>query len=107
MSKTVCLDFCPVLNLIRGDILCVHRLVIAGPGIGSRSTYCRHEFIVLVGDGQTRSFQRDTVYLPVDGFTFKGICRFPVDLEQFLYPVQHGLFKRIILSSETLSTFEH
>ena len=48
--ETVCLNLCPVFNLVAGDVLGIAGYIVAGVGICSVGSDGRHQLVVFVGD---------------------------------------------------------
>ncbi|MPM34035.1 hypothetical protein SDC9_80616 [bioreactor metagenome] len=105
--KTVRLNFCPVLDLVRRDIFRVNRHVETCIGVGSRCSNGFHQFIVLVWNGQFGCSIRDTVNLFVNCPSPHIVFRSSIFFEQVFYLLQHRLFLCIILRSELLCTLKH
>ena len=105
--KTFCLNFCPVVNLIAGDVLGVAGHVETGVGVRSVGADGCHQLVIFVGDGIFGSFVRDAVYSCVNGFALKAVRRLAVDFKLFLDLVEHRLFNFVVLSAEIVGTFKH
>ena len=105
--KTVCLYFCPVVYLVRRNVVFINRLVERGISIGTGSTDGSHQLVIFVGDGQFGSFVRQAVYLMVNGGALCFIGGFPVYFELLLDLVQQQFFGFIVLCSELFGSFEH
>ena len=105
--KTFCLNFCPVVNLIAGDIFRVASNVETGVGICSVGTDGSHEFVIFVGDGIFGSLVGDAVNFCINSFTFKAVCCLAINFELFFDLVQQRLFNLIVLSTEVCGTFKH
>ena len=78
--ETVALHFGPVFELVGGNVLNVHGVVVGGEGVGAGGADGGHRFVVLVGDGNLRGEVRKTVYFVVDGGTSCGVVEHAVSL---------------------------
>ena len=48
--ETVALDLCPILNLVRRDVLRITGDIVRGKSVSTLGTDGCHQFVVLVGD---------------------------------------------------------
>ena len=105
--KTFCLNFCPVVNLIAGDIFRVASNVKTGVGICSVGTDGGHQFVIFVGDGIFGCFVGDAVDFCINSFTFKAVRSLAINFELFFDLVKQRLFYFIVLSTEVRGAFKH
>ena len=105
--ETVGLYLCPVVQLVRGDILHIARHIVASICISAGGADGSHQFVVLVGDCQFGCFVRDAVYLMIDCCALCLVGLGAVNLKQCLNLVQHRLFLGIVLRTKTFRALEH
>ena len=105
--EAVSLDFEPILDLIRGNVLDIHGHIVTRVGVGTLRTDGCHQLVVLVGNSQLRRLVADRVNALVDRLALSLVLGLAIDLEQLLNLVEHRLLGRIVLSTELLRTLEH
>ena len=101
------LNLCPILNLVRWDILHIVCFVIRGPSVCAVSTYRLHQLVVLVRNGILRCLLRYAVNLCIYSLAFRLVSGCTIDLEQTLNLIKQRLLSLVVLSSELVSTLEH
>ena len=107
ICETLRLHLCPVLNLIRWDILHIVCLVERSPRIGAIRTYCLHQLVVLVRNSILGCLLRYAVNLGVDGLALHLVGGCSVDFEQTLNLVEQRLLGLVVLCAELVGTLEH
>ena len=107
VPEAVGLDFGPVLDLVRGDVLDVDGHVLRRKGVRAVGADGRHEFVVLVRNGEFRRLVADRVDAVVDRRALDLVLRLAVDLEQLLDLVEHGLLGGIVRSAVVGRALEH
>jgi len=105
--ETVGLDFGPVVDLVRGNVLDVDRHVLRREGVGAVGSDGRHQLVVLVGNGDFRSFVADRVYAAVDGRALGLVGGLAVNLEETFDLVEHRFLRGVVRGAELLRAFEH
>ena len=105
--KAVSLDFEPILNLIRGDVLNVHGHIVTRVSVGAlRADRC-HQLVVLVGNSQLRRLVADRVDTLVESLALSLVLGLAIDLEELLDLIEHRFLGSVILRTERLRTLEH
>ena len=107
VREAIRLNLCPILHLIRGDILGVDSLVERCPSVGARSTDCRHQLVVLVGDCILRSLLRNAVNLSVDLLALGGVLGVAIELEENLDLLEQRSLSSVVRCTELLRALEH
>ena len=105
--KTVALHLCPVLNLVRGDVLGVAGDVVRGVGVGAFGADGGHQLVVLVGDGNLAGLIADAVNLVIDGAALLGVGGLTIDLVKVGNLVEHGALGIDVLCAEVGGALEH
>ena len=105
--ETVGLDLGPVVDLVRRDVLDVYGHVLRREGIGAVGADGRHQFVVLVGDGDLRSLVADRVDAVVDRRALGFVGRLAVNLEEVFDLVEHRFLGCEIRCAELLRALEH
>ena len=105
--EAVGLHLCPVLNLVRGNVLYIAGHVVRGEGIRALATDGSHQFVVLIGNEVLGCELRDAVYLVVLLLTCCLVGYGSVFFVALLYLVQQGGLCIGVCSAELLCTLEH
>ena len=93
--------------MVRGDVLNIHGVVVAGEGVGALAADGGHAFIVLVGNGDGRCNVADGVNLVVDFGTFFVVFCLAIDFVQGFDFVQFHFLAFPVGGAKFLATFEH
>ncbi len=107
MLEAVRLYFGPVLHLVGGNILHIHRHIVTGIGIRTVRPDSGHQFVIFVRNSQLGSLVRNTVDFLIQSKAFRFIRRFAVNFKQSLYLVQQRLLQLIVLGTESLRSLKH
>ena len=86
--EAVCLNLCPVLYLIGGDIFLIDSLVIPCVGVAAGRADSSHQLIIFVGNGVFGCFVREAVDGVVDRFALCFVRRLAVYLKLLFNLVQ-------------------
>ena len=86
--EAVCLNLCPVLYLIGGDIFLIDSLVIPCVGVAAGRTDSSHQLVIFVGNGVFGCFVREAVDGVVDRFALCFVRRLAVYLKLLFNLVQ-------------------
>ena len=105
--ETVGLNACPVLHLIRRNILRIASHVVRCIGIRTLCTDGRHEFVVFVRNEIFGSNLRHTVDFMIGFFTRNGVSQLAVSLETLLNLVQKRSLCFGIVRAVQLRSLEH
>ena len=105
--EAVGLNLTPGLQLIVGDVLDIHGVVVAGEGVGAGRADGGHRFVVLVGDGNLRGLVAQAVNLVVDGGASGGVVEHAVGLEQVFNLLDEYLLLCPVGGAEFLGALEH
>ena len=88
VPEAICLNPCPIVNLVAGDVFGVASHVETGVSVGAVGTDGGHEFVVFIGDGQFGSFVRKAVYDMINILAGNTVCCLAVDFELLFYLVK-------------------
>ena len=105
--ETIRLDFEPILNLVRGNVLDINGHIVACIGVGALSTDRSHQLVVLVGNSQLRCLVADRVDTLVESLALSLVIGLAINLEQLLNLVEQRLLGLVVLRTELLRTLEH
>ena len=105
--KPVGLDPGPVVDLVRRDVLDVYGHVLRRKSIGAVGADGRHQFVVLVGDGDFRSLVADRVDAVVDRRTLGLVGGLAVNFEEVFDLIEHRFLGCEVRCAELLRPLEH
>ena len=105
--EAVGLDACPVVDLVRRDVLDVDGHVLRRVGVRSVGADGGHQLVVFVGNGQFRGFVAYRVDAVVDGRAFGLVRRLAVDFEETFDFIEHRFFGGVVRGAVLLRTLEH
>ena len=105
--EAISLDFEPILNLVRGNVLDINGHIVACIGVGALSADRSHQLVVLVGNSQLRRLVADRVDTLVESLALSLVLGLAIDLEQLLNLVEQRLLGLVVLRTELLRTLEH
>ena len=105
--ETIRLDFEPILNLVRGNVLDINGHIVTRISVGALSTDRSHQLVVLVGNSQLRRLVADRVDTLVESLALSLVLGLAIDLEQLLNLVEQRLLGLVVLRAELLRTLEH
>ena len=107
IAEAVGLDFSPVVDLVRRDVLDVNGHVLRREGVGPVGADGGHQFVVFVGNGDLRSLVADRVDAVVDRRALGFVRGLAVDLEEPFDLVEHGFLGGVVGRSELFGSLEH
>ena len=105
--ETLRLDLCPVLHLVRWDVLGVACHVVRCKSIRSVGTDHGHHLVILVWDGILRSYTRDGVDDVVGCFAGSWVGECAIVFKKGCDGVEQGFLGLVVLSAELCSALEH
>ena len=105
--EAVGLNLAPSLQLVVGDVLDIHGVVVAGEGVGAGRADGGHGLVVLVGDGNLRGLVAQAVNLVIDGGASGGVVEHAVGLKQVFNLLDEHLLLLPVGGAEALGTLEH
>ena len=105
--KPVGLDPGPVVDLVRRDVLDVYGHVLRRKSIGAVGADGRHQFVVLVRDGDFRSLVADRVDAVVDRRTLGLVGGLAVNFEEVFDLIEHRFLGCEVRCAELLRPLEH
>ena len=105
--EAVGLHLCPVLNLVRGNVLHIASHVIRGESIRALTANGGHQFVVLIGNEVLGRELRDAVYLVVLLLTCCLVGYGAIFFVALLNLIQQGSLSLGVCSAKLLCTLEH
>ena len=105
--ETVSLYLCPVLHLVRRDVLGIAGDIVRRESIGTLCTDGSHQLVVLVGNEVLGSHLRNRVYLVVGLLTSLRVSQLAVGLVALFYLVKERSLSYCIIGSKLLRAFKH
>ena len=105
--ETVALHAGPVFHLIGRNVLHIHRLVVAGIGIGAVAADVRHHLVIFVGDEIGACKIADAVNLLVDGRTRCIVLSDTIGLIEIAYLIQQDFFLLVVGGAQVGTALKH
>ena len=107
VHEAVGLDLRPVLDLVGRDFLHVAGYVVGRVGVGAPGADDGHQFVIFVRNRDLGRLVADGVDFMVDRQPLLGIGLGAVHFKQAVDGLEHRLFGRVVLGTETLGALEH